>query len=253
MLMVTAFIVSAVLGQTQPQYTTQAAPTYTYIQPVQETLGAEEVVPCRVQKILTGTNAGQYHVIQVLNQTPVQQVSVTTETAKTDVKPKAVDLAELELEMLMAEVGPVGEKVGNEYLGSLKTTEIIGYGQCEAREILSGPEKGKWRVIRQLLPPGDLYGFTNWLNGVRASYGLSAVGHDPNLSNWAAENNNHQAARGMGHYVMGPARRQNSAMGAGFPGAMWMASPAHRAALLDPTISWIGIAAAGAFWTFNAN
>jgi len=53
--------------------------------------------------------------------------------------------------------------------------------------------------------------------------------------------------------VMGSARRQNSAMGAGFPGAMWMASPAHRAALLDPTISWIGIAAAGAYWTFNAN
>jgi hypothetical protein len=51
---------------------------------------------------------------------------------------------------------------------------------------------------------------------------------------------------------MGPARRQNSAMGAGFPGAMWMGSPAHRAALLDPTISWIGIAAAGAYWTFNA-
>jgi uncharacterized protein YkwD len=39
-----------------------------------------------------------------------------------------------------------------------------------------------------------------------------------------------------------------------FPGveAMWMASPAHRAALLDPTITWIGIAGAGAWWTFNA-
>jgi uncharacterized protein YkwD len=91
------------------------------------------------------------------------------------------------------------------------------------------------------------------LNGVRASYGLGAVGYDPNLESWAAMNNSQQSARGLGHHVMGPARRQNSAMGS-FPGveAMWMASPAHRAALLDPTITWIGIAGAGAWWTFNA-
>jgi uncharacterized protein YkwD len=101
---------------------------------------------------------------------------------------------------------------------------------------------------------GDPYGFTAWLNSVRASYGLSAVGYDPNLSSWAAMNNNQQASRGMGHYVMGPARRQNSAMGQyASIGAMWMASPAHRAALLDPTIRWIGIAGLGAYWTFNAN
>ena len=100
---------------------------------------------------------------------------------------------------------------------------------------------------------GDPYGFISWLNSTRASYGLGPVSYDANLSNWAAMNNNQQLARGLGHFVMGPARRQNSAMGGGFPGAMWMASPAHRAALLDPTISWIGIAAAGAYWTFNAN
>ena len=101
---------------------------------------------------------------------------------------------------------------------------------------------------------GDPYGFVAWLNGVRASYGLGAVSHDPNLSSWAAMNNDQQAARGLGHHVMGPARRQNSAMG-GFPGieSMWMASPAHRAALLDPTITFVGIAGAGAWWTFNAN
>lgn len=98
----------------------------------------------------------------------------------------------------------------------------------------------------------DPYGFLSWLNGIRASYGLGAVNYDANLSNWAALNNDQQQARGLGHFVMGPARRQNSAMGGVFPGAMWMASPAHRAALLDPTISWIGIAAAGAYWTFNA-
>jgi uncharacterized protein YkwD len=100
---------------------------------------------------------------------------------------------------------------------------------------------------------GDAYGFTAWLNGVRASYGLGAVGYDANLESWAQMNNGQQAARGLGHHVMGPARRQNSAMG-GFPGveSMWMASPAHRAALLDPTIRFIGIAGAGAWWTFNA-
>jgi uncharacterized protein YkwD len=103
-------------------------------------------------------------------------------------------------------------------------------------------------------PAADPYGFTAWLNATRASYGLGAVGYDPNLTNWAAVNNSHQASRGMGHYVMGPARRQNSAMGHyASVGAMWMASPAHRAALLDPTIRWIGIAGLGAYWTFNAN
>ncbi|MHB1560372.1 MAG: CAP domain-containing protein [Isosphaeraceae bacterium] len=102
-------------------------------------------------------------------------------------------------------------------------------------------------------PASDAYGFLSWLNSTRAAYGLSAVGYDANLESWASANNAQQAARGMGHYVMGPARRQNSAMG-GFPGveAMWMASPAHRAALLDPTIQWIGIAGYGAYWTFNA-
>ena len=100
---------------------------------------------------------------------------------------------------------------------------------------------------------GDPYGFTGWLNATRAAYGLPAVGHDPNLSSWAAENNNQQAARGMGHFVMGPARRQNAAFGSvSNIGSMWMNSPAHRAALLDPTIRWIGIAGLGAYWTFNA-
>jgi Cysteine-rich secretory protein family len=103
------------------------------------------------------------------------------------------------------------------------------------------------------VPVGDPYGFTAWLNSTRAAYGLPAVGYDPNLESWAAMNSAQQASSGIGHFVMGPARRQNSAMG-GFPGieSMWMASGAHRAALLDPTIRWIGIASYGAYWTFNA-
>ena len=100
---------------------------------------------------------------------------------------------------------------------------------------------------------GDPYGFINWLNGVRAQAGLPAVGYDPNLASWASANNAQQAARGMGHFVMGPARRQNCAMGSfGSIGSMWLASPAHRAALLDPSIRWIGLAGYGAYWTFNA-
>ena len=108
-------------------------------------------------------------------------------------------------------------------------------------------------TVAAVAAANDPYGFVSWLNATRAAYGLPAVGHDPNLSSWAAENNNHQAARGMGHFVMGPARRQNAAFGAySSIGTMWMNSPAHRAALLDPTIRWIGIAGLGAYWTFNA-
>jgi hypothetical protein len=98
----------------------------------------------------------------------------------------------------------------------------------------------------------ELGGFLSWLNGTRAGFGLPAVGHDPNLTSWAAVNNNQQQARGMGHFVMGPARRQNCAVGsAASIGSQWMNSPAHRAALLDPSIRWIGLAGLGAYWTLN--
>lgn len=102
-------------------------------------------------------------------------------------------------------------------------------------------------------PAGDPYGFTGWLNSVRAMHGLAPVGYDPNLASWAAVNNSHQASRGMGHYVMGPARYQNSAVGsAATVGQQWLASPAHRAAMLDPSVRFIGLAGYGAYWTLNA-
>lgn len=94
--------------------------------------------------------------------------------------------------------------------------------------------------------------FLNWLNSTRARYGLPAVGYDQNLANWAMQNNAQQSRRGIGHFVMGPARRQNAAMGsASNIGSMWMASPAHRAALLDPNMRWIGLAGWGSWWTLN--
>ena len=100
----------------------------------------------------------------------------------------------------------------------------------------------------------DPYGFLSWLNSTRASYGLASVGYDANLESWAASNNGQQQSRGLGHYVMGSARRQNSAMGSySSIGSMWMNSSAHRAALLDPSITRIGLAGSGSYWTFNAN
>jgi uncharacterized protein YkwD len=122
-----------------------------------------------------------------------------------------------------------------------------------ASAVVAAPAPYDPPPVSGVIPQLDPYGFTNWLNNTRAAYGLPAVGYDPNLESWASQNNAQQAAYGMGHFVMGPARRQNAAVG-GFPGieSMWMASGGHRAALLDPTIRWIGIAAYGAYWTFNA-
>jgi uncharacterized protein YkwD len=102
-------------------------------------------------------------------------------------------------------------------------------------------------------PTGDPYGFTAWLNATRAQHGLPPVGYDPNLASWAAANNAQQNARGMGHHIMGPSRRQNCAMGhSGSIGSMWMNSPAHRANMLASDIRYIGIAGSGSYWTLNA-
>lgn len=100
----------------------------------------------------------------------------------------------------------------------------------------------------------DPYGFTAWLNATRAAYRLPAVAYDSSLSGWAAANNAQQHVRGMGHHIMGPAKRQNAAMGQYAQiGSMWLNSPGHRAALLDPNIRRIGLAGSGLYWTFNAN
>jgi uncharacterized protein YkwD len=102
-------------------------------------------------------------------------------------------------------------------------------------------------------PAGDPYNFGAWVNGVRARAGLAPLAYDPNLSAWAASNNAQQVARGMGHFVMGAARRQNSGMGA-LPTVcgMWLQSPGHLSALLDPAARWYGVAGSGPYWTFNA-
>ena len=134
-----------------------------------------------------------------------------------------------------------------------ETLEPANFRAATAEVLAVRPAATAIEQAAAYVPSGDPYGFTAWLNGVRAQNGLGAVGVDANLSNWAAMNNGQQNALGMGHHIMGPARRLNSGMGAaGTVWQMWMASPAHQAALLDPSISMIGIAAGGAYWTFNA-
>lgn len=128
-----------------------------------------------------------------------------------------------------------------------KTTPQTSYTQPIATQATYTPVPAPASV-------GDPYGFLGWINQVRAQYGLPGLVYDTNLEAWAHQNNAHQNARGIGHYVMGSARRQNSAMGpySSVP-SMWMQSPAHRAAILDPTITRVAIAGSGSYWTMNAN
>jgi uncharacterized protein YkwD len=101
----------------------------------------------------------------------------------------------------------------------------------------------------------DSHGFVGMLNRIRAAAGLRPVAYDPNLSAWASRNNAAQSTRGLGHHV-NPGCRQNS--GWNYPDvssvtAGWMGSPGHRAAMLAPEITRVGIAyGPGPYWTMNA-
>jgi uncharacterized protein YkwD len=100
--------------------------------------------------------------------------------------------------------------------------------------------------------PTDLVGR---LNAIRASYGLSALGYDANLAAECGQNNAWQRNRGLGHHFMGRARRQNAAYGVSDSGSvinMWMASPGHASALLDPTVRMVGYHFDGYYWTWSA-
>ena len=101
----------------------------------------------------------------------------------------------------------------------------------------------------------DPYGFLGRLNAIRASYGLRSVVHDANLSAWAARNNGAQFARGLGHHIV-PGCRQNAAVAPGYSAAqvaaLWMGSKGHRATMLAPDITAVGIASNGRYWTMNA-
>jgi hypothetical protein len=96
---------------------------------------------------------------------------------------------------------------------------------------------------------GDPGTFLAWLNGVRLANGRGAVGWHAGLANDAAVN----SSRGFGHSHMGQARRQNAGVGTlATVQAMWLQSPAHADAILDPTITAVGLANVGGVWTFSA-
>ena len=117
----------------------------------------------------------------------------------------------------------------------------------------SGGSQTRPRTTYVPAPAGDPYGFTAWLNATRASYGLSAVGYDPNLSGWAARRTTRAAVARDGPLRDGPGARQNSAMGNSARSARcgWRRPRTGRpCSTHDPLI---GIAGLGAYWTFNAN
>jgi|GEM_PF-3525294 len=137
----------------------------------------------------------------------------------------------------------------------LEKQGLWGYGY----QIQDGPFAGLWRVDpdskRAPEPPSDPYGFAAILNTYRASAGLPPLSYEPDLSNWAANNNVEQANRGLGHHV-NPNCFQNCAWNtpdAASVASAWMESPGHRANMLSPSVSRFGIAyGPGPYWTMNA-
>lgn len=96
---------------------------------------------------------------------------------------------------------------------------------------------------------GDAYGFTAWINGVRARYGLRALVWSADAAAHAAIN----SARGFGHSYMGGTRRQNVGMGSlGQVEQGWLTSPGHFEAIVDPYVSEVGLAYVNGVWTMNA-
>ncbi len=114
-------------------------------------------------------------------------------------------------------------------------------------------------VILGVLIPHLVFGaddLTDAVNQERAKHGLHALAHEPHLSSWAAANNDQQRARGLGHHVFSgtPASRQNAASGQKCIAEVvdiWMASNAHRAAMLANEVTCCGGATDGFYWTLN--
>ncbi len=110
-------------------------------------------------------------------------------------------------------------------------------------------------VLLGTLLPHLVFGaddLTDAVNVERTRHGLHSLAHEPSLAAWAAENNRY----GFGHTIMGPAHRQCAAWGQRTIGeavGAWMASPAHRAALLAYDVTHCGGAFDGSVWTWNAS
>jgi uncharacterized protein YkwD len=98
--------------------------------------------------------------------------------------------------------------------------------------------------------PSDPAGFVCWLNDYRARSGLGPVGWDAALASDAATN----SAAGYSHNFMGRARRQNVGAAGSLAAisAAWAADPPHNSALLDPTITRVGLATVNGVVTYSA-
>ncbi len=96
---------------------------------------------------------------------------------------------------------------------------------------------------------------TDAINAERTAHGLRALAHEPTLVAWASQNNEQQMFRGMGHWVLGTATRQNAAWGQQSIAQVvreWMYSPGHRAAILAWDVTHCGGSFDGLNWTWNA-
>jgi uncharacterized protein YkwD len=92
------------------------------------------------------------------------------------------------------------------------------------------------------------------VNATRARYGLRPLAHDAGLAGAAATNNQMQARSGLGHHH-NPGAWQCAAVGTPTAQAAvntWLNSPAHRAILLNPSLTTAGIAVGWNTATFNA-
>lgn len=87
------------------------------------------------------------------------------------------------------------------------------------------------------------------INQLRASRGLGPVSWDGGLASEATRN----SQIGFGHAYMGGASRQNSAVSGSSSQAFgqWMNSPAHLSAMLDPSVTRVGLGQSGSVFTLN--
>lgn len=128
-----------------------------------------------------------------------------------------------------------------------RMTYTVPYAYAPRPTVQASPQAASTR---------DPASFVAWINGVRARAGLGSVAWDATLAGYAAQN----SSQGFGHHGRGGfpmgyplVRRENAGLGdlAQVEG-MWLASPPHAAALLDPSIRLVGLGNAGNVWTYNA-
>lgn len=124
----------------------------------------------------------------------------------------------------------------------------VAEGQCPNGRCQPAAQYRVRYVQAPAYAPADPASFGTWLNAVRAQYGRAPLAYDPALASLAAAN----SSRGFGHWGFNPGRENVGAGPLGRVAAMWLSSPAHAAALLDPNVRSYGIACVNGCWTFNA-